>query len=738
MKAYYLPFIVTLLIINYSLFAQSPEVDSLITVINTQRKTTSKVDNLNDLCWKLKDDFKKSKEYGMQALDLAKELEYKEGKALAYKNLGGIHYHQSKYAFAYNYYNESHKLYKELDDKDGIAKVVSNLGSIFHQQGEYAKAIEYFYQSLEIKIEQNDKVGIAKQYNRIGVVYFQQGEKNYESALEYFEKALKIFKELDDKIGIASSYYRLASIYTSYTEPKNDEALEYALKFLELSQEIDNKKLIAEANQIIGNIYLKQEKNEKAFINMNKSLELWDELGDLYGKAYIYFEIASYYNGIKDYKNAMEYLFKALDIVNQINAPEIEQAIYNQLYMIYNSTNKYKDALYYIKEYYTLRDTLKNEEMTSAITRASVKNEFNSQLKEQKLIQEKMELEHKAKEKRAKILMFAFLFGFVFMFGFATYIFMSLRNKRRANKLLEKQNIEINQQHKEILYQRDEILASITYAKRIQQAVLPSKEYANKILNKHFIFFKPRDIVSGDFFWIKQIRNFTIVATADCTGHGVPGAFMSMLGTSFLNETVTSRKLDNPADILQRLRKKIKKSLGQTGADSAPKDGMDLALYIINTEKKILQFAGAYNPLYIIREALTIENKKELQKKKKVKILNKKEFQNQTLIELKADRQPIGIYLKEKDFTTTTFQLKDGDKLYTFSDGFVDQFGGEKGGKFKSKQFKNLLLSMYEKTMPEQKIILENTFNNWISHTKKSGGTYDQIDDIIIIGIEIP
>ncbi len=305
------------------------------------------------------------------------------------------------------------------------------------------------------------------------------------------------------------------------------------------------------------------------------------------------------------------------------------------------------------------------------------------------------------------------------------------------NTEINAQKDEIQKQHDVVVHQKEEILASISYAEKIQKAVLPSMEYADEIFNDYFILFKPRDIVSGDFYWIKQIGHFTAVVAADCTGHGVPGAFMSMLGGSFLNALVTTRSLDSTADILNKLRQNIKKALHQKGNTGEQKDGMDLALYIINNEKNTLQFSGAYNPLMIIRNKKEEELEQEILENERFKILSNKDYPNQTLIELKADRQPIGIYIREKDFTNTTMQLEKGDKLYTFSDGFVDQFGGEKGRKYKSKNFKNLLLSIYESSMVAQKEILENTFKNWISHIKDNGETHEQIDDVIIIGIEI-
>jgi serine phosphatase RsbU (regulator of sigma subunit) len=252
-------------------------------------------------------------------------------------------------------------------------------------------------------------------------------------------------------------------------------------------------------------------------------------------------------------------------------------------------------------------------------------------------------------------------------------------------------------------------------------AVISSDEFLAEILPEHFVLFKPRDIVSGDFYWIKQIKNFTIVVAADCTGHGVPGAFMSMLGVSMLNEIIGKSRLDSAGEFLDRLRKKVKSTLSQEGKEMEQKDGMDLSLAIFDNDNDEMQYAGAFNPIYIIRKIeesvsddlsdyMTMESKKY------------------KLFEIKGDRQPISIYSEEKEFKTNHIKLRSSDSLYMFSDGYPDQMGGPKGKKFMVKKFKELLLSIQDKSMSDQKITLDNTLEDWKSDVK-------QIDDILVFGI---
>jgi serine phosphatase RsbU (regulator of sigma subunit) len=243
---------------------------------------------------------------------------------------------------------------------------------------------------------------------------------------------------------------------------------------------------------------------------------------------------------------------------------------------------------------------------------------------------------------------------------------------------------------------------SIHYAQRIQNAILPSPDKIRRILPENFILFLPRDIVSGDFYWMTQQHNHSVFAAVDCTGHGVPGAFMSMLGVSFLNEIVNKTKDLKANVILEQLRTLVKTTLSQSD-ESESKDGMDIALCIMNHKTLKLQYAGAFNPLYLIR--------------------------NNELQEFKADRMPIGIYHgKETTFTNYELKLLKGDCMYIFSDGYIDQIGGDTGKKFLSKTMKNILLSIHHETMSKQKEILKQTLNKWM-------GKYQQVDDILIIGI---
>lgn len=310
-------------------------------------------------------------------------------------------------------------------------------------------------------------------------------------------------------------------------------------------------------------------------------------------------------------------------------------------------------------------------------------------------------------------------------------------NEKLQDKVNRELEHKVQERTEEILAQKEEIEAqrdlmseqkkaitdSINYAYKIQSAVMPSRDYLDSCMPEYFVLYKPRDIVSGDFYWVREVKNFLIVVAADCTGHGVPGAFMSMLGITLLNEIIGKSRFDKAGEMLDRLRAKVKKTLAQEGKLQEQKDGMDMAMAVIDNETLELQYAGAFNPLYIIRKQSiplepVLENSRSIHSG------------DASLFELKADRQPISIHENEKEFTTNTLQLYKGDSLYMFSDGFADQIGGPRGKKFLSKQFKKVLLDIQKQALDEQHGTLNSILEEW-----RKG--YEQVDDILVLGIRM-
>ena len=289
---------------------------------------------------------------------------------------------------------------------------------------------------------------------------------------------------------------------------------------------------------------------------------------------------------------------------------------------------------------------------------------------------------------------------------------MAALDERRI--LLEKQSHELQEKNEELtrLYeisnnQKEEIISSINYAQRIQNAILPPETYITELINENFIFFKPKDIVSGDFYWIKQINHYIILVCADCTGHGVPGAFLSMLGISYLNEIIPRKEITRANEVLNELRKEIKHSLRQTGKEAESREGMDMAVCVIDTSKSIMQYSGAFIPLYMVSNTGS----------------------EPTLREFKADTMPVGVHFSsDKSFTNHEIKLEIGDTFYLSTDGFIDQDGDKT--RFGTRNFKKMLLEISNQPMFEQRDILERTLSRWM-------GNHSQRDDILVIGARI-
>jgi len=346
------------------------------------------------------------------------------------------------------------------------------------------------------------------------------------------------------------------------------------------------------------------------------------------------------------------------------------------------------------------------------------KQKADIEIGEQHILEQKKKINQQlAKIEQQQLILYLSVLFILLLAGLGYFIYRSYKIKKQANIALEQKNNLIKQQNLEITEQRDlareqrdriaaqkkEIMDSIIYARRIQKAILPNIDMIKESLEHFFILFKPRDIVSGDFYWETRVDDEIIIIAADCTGHGVPGAFMSMLGVTFLNEIVNSKKITQPGKILDILRDKVIHSLNQQ-YDNPLRDGMDISVINYNFKTKQVSFAGANNPLFIIHKG--------------------------ELTEIKADKMPIALYDKMVSFSNKNVELEEGDCLYIFSDGYVDQFGGPKDKKFMKKRFKQLLMDIYHLPLDEQKNLLEKAYDDW-------RGDREQVDDVLVIGLKI-
>jgi len=692
------------------IYSQSTEIDSLLRVIKTSKEDTNKARALNAVSREfiIGGDFDHATEKAKAALSLSEKLKYKKGISAAYNNMGLVYDYQGKFSEALTFYFTSVKLDQELGDKTGLSKTLNNIGVVFMNQGNYPEALKNYFASLKIKEELGNKKGIAYSYNNIGNVYRSMG--NYPDALKNHQASLKIRIEINDQIGISDSYNNIGNLY--YTQNNFQEALKNYLLAQKIREETGNTKSSNYANSInnIGLVYLKLKKLGEAEKSFLTAQAVFDALGEKQGLSSTYEHLGSLYMLQKKPSEAKIYFLKALTLSKKIGHKEVIKDSYNGLAKLDSASKNYSGAFENFKQFILYRDSLINEESKTKTLQSAMQYGFDKKttadsvknVENQKVTAAQI-LAQEAQIKQEQITRYGLYGGLILVIAFLGFVLNRFRVSNRQKKIIEVQNKKTEEQKTIIEEKNKDIMDSIRYAKRIQSALLKEEDHVTAHLPSHFILYIPKDIISGDFYWTLEKQDHLYLAAADCTGHGVPGAMMSMLGIAFLNEITSNEKMQSPAVILDLLRDKIIKEL--KSKDGITKDGMDISLVCLDLKTKEMQWSGANNPLWILKNG-------------------------NDLIEIKADKQPIGIYSTFEPFTNHKISLSKNDSLYFFTDGFADQFGGPKGKKYKYAKLKELLIEISGKTMNEQKEILNSSFEEW-------RGDLEQIDDVCVIGMKI-
>ena len=586
------------------------------------------------------------------------------------------------YDLAVSYFEAAVK-FSERENLANKGDAYNYIGQIALQQGKYDVAMEYFPRALNIRIQLNDKEGQATSYLNIGTMYQKEGW--YEQAQEQYERSLNLYQSLKHEAGKANCFNNLGGLWFEQNKP--EQALKYYFKSEEIYLANGNYDRLCTVYDNIGSIYHSMNETKEAQKYYFKMLQLSRSLTSPEILAETYFSIGAYHSGIDEPDSAIFYYGKAIEIAESSNLFEILYYVLEERSNLYAREERYGKAYNDHVAYSFAYDIVNNKEKIQTFTQKSMQYEFDIQQQQQQY-----------QNRNQRIFIIALSIVVILVIAVVVILNRSIKQKKKSNELLASQNDLLERQ-------KEAITDSIRYASLIQKSTLPTKEYSDYVLSEHFIYYKPRDIVSGDFYWIDYTEDRTIIAVADCTGHGVPGAIVSMLGISALNK-ITSRMKEPKADeILNELRNEIIHQLNPVGSANIRRDGMDIALVVIPAQTHEMEYAGAYNPLFIVRDG--------------------------QLIEKKADKMPIGLYVNQnKSFTAHRFDYLPGDTLYLFSDGYVDQFGGTDGSKFKMKNFKDLLIKINSYPLEEQARILDQTHLEW-------KGTYDQVDDILVIGIKL-
>lgn len=678
--------------------------------------------------------------YYQKNVELAKLLKKEISLAIAYTNIGLMYYNLYEDDKAISYYTKAKVLYEKNNNEEGLSGIALNIGTLYHEQGNLQKALDSYFYSLKIETRLKDKKGQSFAINNIADVYRLQ--KKYDKALEYNQKNLRITEELGNVQSSIYSYNNLADLYKELNQ--FDNAREYAQKSYKLAEKHQLPLLVINSLQVLSEIAENQNNFKEALAFQKLMLLAKDSLNEK-NKSKTLLELEAKYQNEQNQKDIQlknaEIAAKKTEVENkklQTNALMggiilvMLLAIfilrsYNQKKKINIKLEAINDELEklsvvaretdnvviiadstgniewinesYTKLYgYTIEEF--KEKFGKSILTGSSNPKINSVI--QKCMDEKISVKYilnnttkTGENKWVQTTMTPVL-------NSEGAIEKFILIDTDITKLQEAQ-FEIENQSKLLEVKNGQIMDSIDYAKRIQSAVFPSNQLLQELLPNHFIFFKPKDIVSGDFYWARQSGDELLFAVADCTGHGVPGAFMSIISINILNNIANLGETD-PAKILVQLGERLVNNLNLNHTTESIKDGLDIALCCYNKNTRLLQYAGAHNSLYLVRD--------------------------NELTEYKADKIHIGkTDVLHQEFTSHQISIKKDDMVYLFTDGYVDQKGGDKGKKFYYPPFRDLLLSNYHKPMLEQEQLLENTIATWMKNTA-------QIDDICVMGIK--
>ncbi|HKL37462.1 MAG TPA: tetratricopeptide repeat protein [Bacteroidales bacterium] len=682
-------------------------------------------------------------EYDSTVAYLKRSIEYKKqagdsgGLANAYNNLGIIYKNRGDYGEAMEYLSKTARLRKSLtsladslghrNNIEKLGHVYNNQGNIYYQFGDFSRAIALYKRSLEHYEQVGYNRGISACYNNIGNVFEEQ--KRYNKALDYYTRALELNRQLGVVRNIGTCLNNIGEVHLKSNRLK--EARRYFEESLEYRKKATDKRGISAVYSNLAMVNMKIGRYERSLDQLYNAFKLDNEMGDKKAMAQDLVYLARVYRRQGNINQAVSYAQKGRTLADSIDAPLQEKASLELLARCYEQQGHYRQALELTRQYEAIEDFLFNQEKTKLIE--EMETRYQLEKKQQEIQEQNQLLEEKDHLiQKQKVINYAYGGGILFVMAVSLLLYYNYRQKRRANLILQEQKDEIESQNEELLQQNEEIknqrdelerhrnltleqrnqialkntelTSSIQYAQNIQSGMLISERSVREIFPNHFILYKPKDIVSGDFYWVQRQDERVFFATVDCTGHGVPGAFMSVLGLSLLNDLVRETKHHEAGDLLNRLRVKVIQALRKDMPQQDYGDRMDISLCIWERNQKTLQYAGAYQPLYLLK--------------------------NGDLIEYKANRIPVGIERKlEQSFDTHHIPVEEGDMVYLFTDGYPDQISYDQMEKMKIARFKKLIGEIASLNSLEQKIRLEEYFDRW-------KGPHPQTDDVLVMGVK--
>ncbi|MBK6950463.1 MAG: tetratricopeptide repeat protein [Crocinitomicaceae bacterium] len=652
---------------------------------------TAKVNALNFLAkYHINVDQDSSHFYVKNALILAEKLKYERGIGFGYLTSGILESDMGNYPEALKYILDATSIAEKIKDFPLLSGCKLNLGNFYIKTNDYDKALDIYREGLAISRQHNLFYSEASLLSSYGLALRLKGE--LDSSIFYYEKVLEIHHTtLHDSVVIAALYNNMASAHFAKGDIKTAE------NYLVESYKI---------NKLMGN-------QRYMILNLSNLAELSGmEEGNI--------------------KESRAYFDEAIAMAKKARSKEALESIYLGMSETYYNHKIYDEAYLFLKLSLVYKDSVIGDGKHAEIMQIS--EEFKTRqiqdsltIKEKELqLSQSNELAAELKASKTTWQLLGALIIMVAVIIVLIVVYRHSKNQKKINALLQDKNEEINHQKLEIEEKNTELTDSINYAKRIQQAILPSPNYMAKVLGDHFLIFRPKDIVSGDFYWIKQQSNRLYFAVADCTGHGVPGAMVSMLGFETI-ERVSGSEISDAAIFVNKINDALvtaftARSEEIISNENQVKDGMDLSLCIV-TDKKTVSYCGANNECYIIRKndrPMPVSNDQ-------IKITKRENF---SVIELKPTKRPVGVFESEYEFKSVELQLEKGDLFYLFSDGYADQFGGPKGKKMKTSSFRDAILDAAHLPLQEQKQYLQNHLDNWQQN-------FDQLDDITVLSVKV-
>lgn len=601
------------------------------------------------------------------------------------------------------YSEQALRLAEKLNYDRGIIHSCNTLGTIYSDMGDLNKSLNYHLRGLALADKLGSTRGMGTAELNISIVYSSMNE--YAKALNYLRLAREHYKKTNHQSGLAVVYTDLGGCYLHF-EDSIGQALESFRASFDIALGLKQQNTVANSLAGMARCYDMMGDSVGCDQTMKRAIALMDSTGNKYEYSMMLANYAHLLSGRKHYRRAEKLLFEALAIYRSIGMREQEVDLWEGLADIYEHTGELQKAIDAWKRFSSLKDSTINEnvlrkqrELEAVYQSEKQESEIRS-LKQEKQITELDLAKRTAEKDRLTGLVTMGGIAFVLLVLFALYILISLRQKKKANSELGRAYSVIEEKNKNIT-------DSINYARKIQEALLPQEESLRKNFSDAFVLYRPRDIVSGDFWWFTEKEGKFLLAAADCTGHGVPGGFMSVMSAAFLSEIVNEKNITDPAAVLGELRLKVIAALRQKQdielQQGEVKDGMDISFCCFSGKQ--LSMACANNPIWLVRGS-------EIQ-------------------EYSADRFPVGIHHGElRSFTRQEVALQPGDMIYLFSDGFADQFGGPEGKKFKYRKLKELVLSISELPCQQQKQKAVRAFDQW-------RGGLEQVDDVLVIGLRV-